>query len=281
MGLFGGGLFGGGLFGGGGLAGGSIRESVVRDPSRDHDFVREQIKHSDTLTGELLRTFDEAGEELQEILTDGVVEMGIKGNKDYKTSFEIRDEADAKVACASDRYYRRCDDFNKYLDNLNDKINRLYDRKVELAKRIGQEAEKLPNMPKISSKTNAPDYRQRVSTVSLIGKSVGIEWIFDMKGRKDSANEYLEDAKDYEVKIDKKIAEIGQTQGFLDIVNMNLDEEETLLNALDEALEKRKNLQYSKVEEQLHILISEYILGMDGKRNQKYMDAIEQLRKIC
>jgi hypothetical protein len=293
MGLFGGGFFGGGgLFSGGGLfdvgdlfsdrssggfSGGFSSNSVVQDESK---LMREIAKNSDTLAGELIRTVDDAKEELKELCTEGFVEMVIKGNKNYKTSFEIKDEADEKVGKAAQRYYERCYQFNKYLEALNTKINNLYKQKVELAKRINQTVSRMPNMPQISSDIDSPSYSYRESTISKLCSYSGIGNYFDIKGRKERANEYLEEAKDFEVEILRKIAEINSVEAFLDTVKVNLDEEEVLLNALKDSMEMKREIAYDKVAEQLHILISEYILDSNGQKNAKYLEAISYLRKI-
>lgn len=277
------GLFGsGGGYSGGGFSGGGFGTSggIIRDPRKDNDILREVIKDSDTLAGEFLRTVDDAKEEFHELCTDGFVEMVIKGNKDYKTSFEIKEEADEKIAEARGRYQERCYEFNKYLEALSSRINDLYAKKVELAKRINQTVNSMPNMPKISSSTYSPSYSYKKSTISMLCEYSGMGKFSDVKGRKDSANEYLEDAKDFEVEISGKIAEINRVEAFLDTVKMNLDEEEQLIAALKDLMSMKRDIAYDKVAEQLHILISEYILDSNGQKNSKYLEAIAQLRKI-
>lgn len=290
MGLFGrgGGLFGGGLFGGnngflggnngffGGSSGGSTG-GIINNPI---EINKEIVKQSDTLIGEMARTLDDAKEEFHELCTDGFVEMVIKGNKNYKTSFEIKDEADEKIRAARRKYQEKCYEFNKFLEALNEKINDLYEKKVELARRINQNVGSMPNMPKISTYISSPDYSYKPSTISMICDFSGLNKVSDIKGRKDSANEYLEDAKDFEVEICGKIAEINRVKAFLDTVKMNLDEEETLLAALNDSINTGKNLEYDKIVKQLRILISEYILDSGGKKNEKYLEAINQLSKI-
>lgn len=162
MGLFGGGrgLFGGGggLLGGGssnGFSSGGFSSRVVRD---DSEIMREFVKQSDTLAGEFLRTVDDAKDEFHELCTDGFIEMVIKGNSNYKTSFEIRDEADEKIGKARGKYQERCNKFNKYLDALNNRINDLYKKKVEIAKKLNQTVSTMPNMPRVSRYLNSPIY---------------------------------------------------------------------------------------------------------------------------
>lgn len=283
------GLFsGGGFFGGGSLSsgenyfhrnslGGELSGVIRRD---DSEMMREIVKQSDTLAGELLRTVDDAKDELYELCTDGFVEMVIKGNSDYKTSFEIKEEADERIGESRRQYQKKCCEFNKYLDKLNNRINDMYKKKVEIARRLNQTVSNMPNMPKISGFVDSPSYSYKPSTISMLCEYSGIGSVSDIKGRKNSANEYLEDAKDFEVEIFGKIAEISRIEAFLDTIELNLDEEELMLDALNDSLNTRRNMAYDKIATQLHILISEYILDPSGKKNEKYMEAINQLRKI-
>lgn len=284
MGLFGGGsgLFGGrsSSYGGGGFWGGSSslckEKSVIRDPSADID----RFRNSDTIAGDLIRTLDDAKAEFRELCTDGFVEMVIKGNKDYKTSFEIAEEADEKIEEAYQRFYTRCHEFNLYLEKLNTQINDLYKKKEELAKLVNENVKRMSNMPKISTDMDVPIFNYKESTISMICDYSGIGRGLDFKRRKESANEYLEDANDFEVEVYSKIAEINRVEAFLDVVKMNMEEEEEILDALKKSIEKKRKLAYDKIAEQLHILISEYILDPDGTKNEKYMNAVTQLKRI-
>lgn len=267
-----------GLFGGGGFSSGG----VVPDHNKIlGEALREAVKNSDTIAGELLRTVDDTKDEFHELCTDGFVEMVIKGNKDYKTSYEIKDAADEKISKAKRRYQERSYEFNEYLKEINKKINGLYKKKIELAKSMNQRVGSMPNMPEISSNTYSPSYSYKQSTITMLCDCLGMGEVSDIKGRKDSANEYLEDARDFEVEISGKIAEINRVQAFLDTIKINLNEEEALLVALKNSMNKKRDIEYNKVAEQIHILISEYILDTNEQKNKKYMEAIEQLKKIC
>ena len=138
----------------------------------------------------------------------------------------------------------------------------------------------MPNMPKVVGTVVLPSYSYEPSTISMLCKYSGLGEIFDIKGRKESANEYLEDARDFEVEVYGKIAEINRVEAFLNTVKMNLDEEEALLQALKESLNMKRTIAYDKIATQLRILISEYILDSNGKKNSKYMEAVALLKSL-
>ena len=246
-----------------------------------NEIAKEVIKNSDTLAGELVRTVDDSVDELNELLTDGFVEMVIKGNEDYKTSYEKRNIADGKIVDAREKYEKRCLQFNKYLEQLNDQINDLYEQKVVLAEKFDKTINDIPDLPRYERKIYTPTYTYKKSTINLLCSCTGILNTSDIKGKKDSANAYLEDARDFEVYVDGKIAEINKTQAFLDTVKMNLEEEQQLIKVLNDSLNKNRKLKYMDIERQLHTLIVEYILDSNGEKNKKYVEAVEELKKIC
>ena len=268
--------------------GGKIVGKIIGDTIKDNIayqgsklIAKEVIKNSDTSAGELLRIIDDGKEEIKEVCTDGFNEMVIKGNTDYKTSFEIKEEADEKIAKSKTEFEKIYNYFNIYIEELNNRINTLYEKKIELAKMINKTVMYMPNMPQITLENVTPEYNYKPSTVTIIKKIYGIDDMSDIRGRKQSAEEYLEDAKDYEVEVAKKIAEIYRVKLILDSININLSEEEILILELNLALIENKDLQYDEIAGQLYILISEYILDVNGEKNQAYMEAIKQLKKLC
>lgn len=261
------------------ILGDTIKDNVLDQGSKM--IAKEIIKNSDTSAGELLKILDDGKEEMKEVCTEGFKEIVIKGNTDYKTSFEIKEEADERISKSKTKFDKKYNWFNKYLEELNNRITILYEKKVELAMTINKTVTYIPNMPQILLHNITPEYNYRPSAVTIIKKVYGIDDISDIRGRKQSAEEYLEDAKDYEVEIAKKIAEINRVKVVLDAININLSEEEILIQNLNEALLKNRDLQYDEIVGQLYILISEYVLDTNGEKNKIYMEAIEQLKKLC
>lgn len=293
MGLFGGfggfgGLFSGTVFDGGfsglwsdgggfssGSGIGSGLSSIIRNPMDD------PIGGHGTLLGELDEILEDAKKEFFELCTDGFVEMVIKGNKDYKTSYEIRDEADSRIGEANCKYGERCCEFNRYLKELNDFINALYRNKVKLAQRMGRTVQKLPGLPAYQRSMYAPVYSYTESTIERICTCIGLREGFDIKNRKECAKEYLEDAKDYETEVMGQIAKINRAEAFLEGVRAQLEEERMMIDALNDSLNMKRELEYLEIGSRLNILISEFVLEDGGKKNQRYLKALEQLKAIC
>ena len=62
--------------------------------------------------------------------------------------------------------------------------------------------------------------------------------------RKRAFDEYLEDAKDYKVQIESKIAELNKISSKINYLETILDEEEQLLKSLDSSISMKRDSQY-------------------------------------
>ncbi len=117
---------------------------------------------------------------------------------------------------------------------------------MNLAERIQVKVRKTAVLPDYSPKDMAPSCSYTESTIRKICTCMGMEHN-DIAGRKKSAGKYLEVAKDYEVYVDAKIAEINKRQVFLDSLKQNLEEERMLINALNKSLDKKENWNTKKL----------------------------------
>lgn len=251
----------------------------------------DKMKELGDIISESKKEFDDLKDELGEILTDGVI-ADIKGDKSYKTSFEIRDEANRIIYRSEEKYRDASNSFNSYLAELNTITNDLYDKKVQLAKRLNMNISKnqeLPIYDKVMKTPEytykRPDYSFEILTIPAIqdqkSPMYGIyRGIIDKRERKEAAKEYLESAKDFEVAVLAQITEIDKNKAFLNGVKMNLSEEERLINALNDSVNSRMEGELSAIEKQLHTLIAEYILNPNGTQNAKYVEAVELLKKL-
>ena len=150
-----------------------------------------------------------------------------------------------------------------------------------MATQLNRNLEHMSNISKISARIETPNYTHKPSTISKLCECIGLgSSASDIKGRKDSAKEYLEDAKDFEVDICVKIAEINRIQIFLDTVKINLDEEEKNVDSLEDLINSKKSVIYDEVVEQLQTLITEYVFSTDGKVNKKYTEAVDRLKRL-
>lgn len=287
MGLFGGGLFGGGLFGGSGSFGGY--GGIARDPFPKNDPVVDAIinhvkENDDGIVGGILRISEEAKEEFTELLTDGFYEMVIKGNSDYKTSSEICAEANGIIYEQAERFKKRCVELNEQIENLNIFILELFDKKEKIAQKLDvriNKAETINSSVKYNQWTE-PSYVESKSNINVLLRCIGFdETVASISDRKNSAKEYLNDAKDYEVCVSNKIAEMNRVSVQIRAIEQVLLEEQQILEALEESIRMDRHLQYDKIADQLHKMVSRYVLEEDCRMNKTYVDAMQEIKRLC
>ncbi|MCB7062229.1 hypothetical protein LI031_00110 [Enterocloster citroniae] len=287
MGLFGGGLFGGGLFGGSGSFGGY--GGIARDPFPKNDPLVDAIinhvkENDDGIVGGILRISEEAKEEFTELLTDGFYEMVIKGNSDYKTSSEICAEANGIIYEQAERFKKRCVELNEQIENLNIFILELFDKKEKIAQKLDvriNKAETINSSVKYNQWTE-PSYVESKSNINVLLRCIGFdETVASISDRKNSAKEYLNDAKDYEVCVSNKIAEMNRVSVQIRAIEQVLLEEQQILEALEESIRMDRHLQYDKIADQLHKMISRYVLEEDCRMNKTYVDAMQEIKRLC
>lgn len=269
----------------GGKLGGPFGDGgIVADPSKIiTEKIKEKVKKDGGLIGDCVKLADDTKEEFTELMTDGFAEMVIKGNTNYKTSFEIRNEADKIVALQAERYQNKCKELNSVLSNLNEHISDLYKKKIELAKRVNVQ---VGNKQAISSRVcyqswMEPTYVETKSNMSMLCNMMGLTNITSIADRKNSAKEYLDDAKDYKVYVSKKIAEMNRIKANVNTIEQSLQEEDKMLEALEKSMDMHRKLEYEKIAKQLENLIVQYILNENGKKNETYLAALNQLESLC
>jgi len=292
MSIFGKGLFGGssssgglgGLFSGSSSSGGFSSGSIIRNPLDDKKVLKEFIKENDDgFLGDLYRLVDDTKEEFAELMTDGFVEMVIKGNSDYKTSFEIRDEADKIVAEQARRYKEKCKELNEVLNKLNEHITCLYEKKVKFAKCVNAQVERKQGISDTITYKNwlMPIYVSKQSNMTRLSDMMGLRSFSSKMDRKNRANEYLEDVRDYEVYVSGKIGEINRIKAKASAIEQSLQEEDKMLEALEKSMNMQRKLEYDKIAKQLENLIVQYVLNDNGMKNETYLSALYQLEILC
>jgi hypothetical protein len=236
-------------------------------------------------------------EEGKELFGEGFVEMVIKDNNNYKTSFEIKDEADRIVRQQDERYNLKIDETNGAIHCLNEHITVLYKKKIKLAERIqvkiGQKEFISTNVTYNSGARPEPPsfdrHQNRIFDIVMYNNFVKSEPAFFPSlpeslfgtSRKEAANEYREDAKDYEVYVSGKIAEMNRVKVAVELLEQRLREEDKILDVLENSLDMQRESTYEEVAKQLETLLIQHIFGENGSENQTYIAALRRLENIC
>lgn len=218
------------------------------------------------------KEFHEGLCDIAEYATIGFVEEVVKGNGEYKTSYEKRNEADAIYAASESRLNNASKSLNRTLEALNEKIRLINDRKRVLLsgmKDISEMACGLPTDCYMSSVSD-PFYGlggQRDIISACIRVSL--------------ADDYLEDAHDYRTECNEKIARINNFKARLSAVETVLDEESRLLDILERSYEIRRFAKGAEIAEKLRQLLIRYICNTDGELDSGYIQSVNSLKELC
>lgn len=107
-----------------------------------------------------------------------------------------------------------------------------------------------------------------------VGDALGI---FGQSIRDKAASEFLENAKDFQVKVDALCAKLHKDEAILDSIDEQIDVEEKILNVLKENLEKNPSNK-QQIGYLLRQLIETKILDSQGNISQKYINQLNQLQ---
>ena len=218
---------------------------------------------------------------LTELMTDGVKEMFIDGNTNYKTSYELKEEAQNRISKARSRLQSRYDEMEKKVKTFNEYAESVHTQKVALAERLGMRAgDKCTFSYRSNRYISTPSYFYSPSVNPDIAPFLGLNELTDIRGRKESAKDYLEDARDFEVEASGKIAEVNRAIALIEALREDLYEEEQIIRRLNEAVAYNRTLDRTEVGRQLQVLIAEYVLSEKGERNEVYRQGVEKLRQL-
>lgn len=271
-----------GFLSGGGMSRGGF--GVVRDERNDMRIpepVKEKMRKSNNPFVQLITTVDDAREEAKELATDGFREMVINKNSGYKTSFEKREEAEKIISKENSRYFHVKNRVNAEVKALNQHIISNYSIKQRLSSVIKMKINQPDEVKTLGGwNVSMPEITFDYS-LSILHTIFGSNFEDNSdQMRKRAFDEYLEDAKDYKVQIESKIAELNKISSKINYLETILDEEEQLLKSLDSSISMKRDSQYRVIFDAIHTLLSVYIADQTGNPNSEYVKTLDSLKHL-
>lgn len=270
-----------------------------------------------SLGKELFDVLDEGRKEFKELMTDGFKEMVIKGNNDYKTSFEKRDEANRIISSARSRYNRTFQEVEAALHLVQQQIKHHYQFKLEKYKQLhstyAADIEKYVQQYELKKKEYEQSYLsfdQHNLSFPIFSSSIAgfvshkriDQMLFELaeqRKRVKEADYMLEEARRIRAELDLECEKLKRLQSNLSLVEKTINEErsliERLLHPMVEKMQHTKGMlsstvntreQLEEIERAIQIikllektLITQF-LGDNSKITQQYKDVINQLREM-
>lgn len=247
--------------------------------------VVEEIKDFINDGREILPSIEEDIEELGEIMTDGAFEIIVKDNDNYKTSREKKEEARSRISSADADYAQKFqvvsgkyDKLLKHEEEITRKRKTVYE---EYAKSIGKV--KLPGQicaPIQTARPVTPTSQYAVYPPSADVTQTVIIAFCEQIHRVNQANQYLEDAKDYEVKVAAQKANLSILEANIDAIEASNIVENQLLDTLATLKGKMSNQDCNKAIEQLYQMMTNSFFSTTCERTQNYKAAINNLKAL-
>lgn len=208
-----------------------------------------------SLGKELGEILSDGRKELTEIMTDGFKEMVIKGNNDYKTSFEKKDEAKSIVANARSKYNTAFDEVQAKFVQVQQMVDQHYQFKVEMYNRIKQEhsstVEKYIKKYEMKKKEFELSYAAQGSPFNAAALAVAAKFatgslpvlagmdLLSQRKRVQEADDFLDDAKEIRAKLNLECEKLRKIKSNLILVEEAIKEERKLIGRLLGPLEEK------------------------------------------
>ena len=225
----------------------------------------------------------ECKEDIQEIMTDGVKEIIIENNDNYKTSSELRGEAVSTIHAADKKLAEAQAKTKELVDQLYNENTRLLERRSMVLHQYDPAA---PALKELHQKAFDPGLSQPTLSWSRDDEYLllGIRSMPEFLARYDRVNaskKYLSDAQDYSVQADGEVARLIGIQNMVSIVLSSLKEEIALLDTIKSLSLKTGSPEQAQIRYQLRVIMTENFLSPTCERSAAYQKAIHELTSLC
>ncbi|MGN1338937.1 MAG: hypothetical protein ACI4WS_01465 [Oscillospiraceae bacterium] len=218
--------------------------------------------------------------DLHEYATVGFVEEVIKGNDNYKTSYEREDEANSIYAREQSRQRAAEKSLNNAIDSLNNRIKQLNQRKRRILDGLSSFTEAPGICAKAASAGGCPELEETYFSEKLMRVTGMDNTLLGMKIRSAHADEYLADAEAYRSESRARVAELNSCAARVTALNDILDTEELTLDILEQSMQTRRGLRYRDIAAQLHQLLAHTLSGTDSDSGRQYAAAVNRLSEL-
>lgn len=204
---------------------------------------------------ELIDIFDQGFKEIGECATDGFKEIVIKGNSNYQTSYEKRDQANWIIASAQESLKSKIEEVNKSIQTTDGLLKKHYNFKRDIMEGNLKETQQVlsafiemdiknliisepvrKNIEVLKTAVNTQSSAAAVPSFASLGSSLGIFRILEsaylQSKRVEAANQYLEDARDYQSQARLQVEELEMVNTKMAFIHNSINDERRMLDVL-------------------------------------------------
>lgn len=193
----------------------------------------------------------------------------------YVSPYQKRIDAREKIERADRKMNKAKDNFERHYKLVDEKIKKNYELKKSLLGKINDETLKVSPI-KLNINMASNGYFENIDDYNF-GKFLGI---FGHDIMDHAANQYLEDARDYEVEAKEVIAKIEHSDMKLDKIEEKIKVEEKLLQALSTNYLEKTAAKKTQMATSIKKLMNMAICDSEGNIDQRYVYELEKLRTL-
>lgn len=195
----------------------------------------------------------------------------------YVSPYEKKEQAARIIEKADDKLYKAQESYRRQYKRTGEALKRNYERKTRLQAKLKQQLQHT-----VSSRNpvfgQAPDISFARRDEFVFGEMLGI---FGHQLRDAAATSYLEDAKDYRLSVEHKVADIRYKEGILYSIEMQMQKEERLFDTMENEIARRTQAQQHRMAEVLKGLLNESVCDRSGEISRNYMNLFNQLSNLA
>lgn len=228
---------------------------------------------------EMIKDIKEGTEELFEVLTKGFVEMVIKDNNDYQTSYEKRNDYIDKARKIERKISEKQREASSYFENLHSYYDALAQREQVVLKKCRA---KIPFTHAVVSLTKKDlklsSFTKPEFSALCFDFGTNIGGLLGADVRNHAVDKYIEDVNDFEVEANKYLAETDAVLAKAKHVMNCMVEETEILNLIENAILTAKKMNYTAVYKLIEKIIITPIVKEDCTLSMTYRSYIDKLK---
>lgn len=228
---------------------------------------------------EIGKAATELGQDIKEAVVQDVKHK-VSGTpeKPIRTSYTIRDEAEALIKKSQDEYWGARDKFDLQWKRMTAKSEKLLKIRAETYALIGQaiHSRKLVKLPSGSAATLDPPELPSLDTLKFdFGTYTGSTSI-----RMEAAEEFMAQAKEFRVAVKSRIAEINQLKRIVMNAAHFQKEEIEMLSAIQKAYQRKSEVKLIESADLLRDIASLCLREVNEQTNASYEQLLKKLKRL-
>ena len=221
--------------------------------------------------------------DFQEITTDGVKEIVIKGNDNYKTSSELRDEANSIIHNASQKLNDTLEKTKAMIVSLNNNNEKLQKKRICLLGSYKDPEISINDLreSKFATPIKKPEYHWDPNDEYIFGGIRALPEPLARSERVMEAKKFHEQAQDYSVQVDAELARLHSIQTQVLVIENAIKEENQVLDILGSLCFQVPKNEKPDIILRIETILQENLFSDTNERSAAYQRALSDLKHIC